>query len=109
MTYDVQITAQAESDLRSIFEYIAYEVQSVQNAIGQLERLEQSISSLDQMPERFRAYLNEPWHGRGLRVMPVDHYLVFYIPSHESKTVHIVRVLYGGQDIEQQLNRFTQF
>ena len=109
MIYDVQITAQAESDLRSIFEYIAYELQSVQNAIGQLERLEQSISSLDQMPERFRAYLNEPWNGRGLRVMPVDHYLVFYIPSHESKTVHIVRVLYGGRYIEQQLNRFTQF
>ena len=41
--------------------------------------------------------------------MPVDHYLVFYIPSHELKTVHIVRVLYGGRDIEQQLNRFTQF
>ena len=33
MTYDVQITAQAESDLRSIFEYIAYELQSVQNAL----------------------------------------------------------------------------
>lgn len=108
MTYDVLISAQAESDLRGIFEYIAYELQSVQNAIGQLERLEQSIYSLDQMPERFRAYSKEPWHSRGLRIMPVDRYLVFYIPNHELKTVDIVRVMYGGRDIEQQLDNYTR-
>ena len=32
MTYSVEIAAQAEQDLRGIFEYIAYELQSVQNA-----------------------------------------------------------------------------
>ena len=31
------------------------------------------------------------------------------INTDTEKTVHIVRVLYGGRDIEQQLNRFTQF
>ena len=29
MTYSVEIAAQAEQDLRGIFEYIAYELQSV--------------------------------------------------------------------------------
>lgn len=38
MIYDVQISNQAESDLRSIFEYIAFELQSVQNAARQLSR-----------------------------------------------------------------------
>ena len=66
MIYDVQISNQAESDLRSIFEYIAFELQSVQNAAGQLDRLEESILSLDQMPDRYRAYEKEPWHSRGL-------------------------------------------
>ena len=107
MTYDVQITLQAEYDLRSIFEYIAYELQSVQNAIGQLRRLEQSIDSLNQTPERFRIYPKEPWRSRGLRVMPVDHYLVFYVPNPASGMVSIVRVLYGGRNIEQQLTQLT--
>ena len=103
MRYQIIISSQAETDLRGIFEYIAYELKSVQNAVGQLNRLEESIFSLNQMPERFRRYSREPWHSRGLRVMPVDHYLVFYIPNHDEKSVGIVRVMYGGRDIGVQL------
>ena len=48
-TYSVEITDQADADLRGIFEYIAYELQSVQNAAAQLSRLERGIDSLSQM------------------------------------------------------------
>ena len=106
MNYEVRLTTEAENDLRGIFEYIAFELQSPQNAAGQLDRLEQSIMSLDQMPERFRVYEKEPWHSRDLRIMPVDNYLVFYIPNHEEQTVKIMRVIYGGRDIDKHLNRF---
>ncbi len=105
MIYEVRLTTEAENDLRSIFEYIAFELQSPQNATGQLDRLEQSIMSLDQMPERFRVYEKEPWHSRNLRIMPVDNYLVFYIPNHRELTVKVMRVMYGGRDIPKQLNR----
>ena len=108
MSYDIRISAQAEADLRSIFEYIAFELQSVQNAAGQLDRLEESINRLDQMPDRYRAYEKEPWHSRGLRVMPVDNYLVFYIPDHDARVVNILRVMYGGRDIDTQLTRCTK-
>ncbi len=105
MIYEVRLTTEAENDLRSIFEYIAFELQSPQNATGQLDRLEQSIMSLDQMPERFRVYEKEPWHSRNLRIMPVDNYLVFYIPNHRELTVKVMRVMYGGRDTAKQLNR----
>lgn len=36
MNYKVQITTEAENDLRGIFEYISSDLQSVQNAGGQL-------------------------------------------------------------------------
>ena len=78
MIYEVRMTPEAKNDLRGIFEYIAFDLQSVQNAAGQIDRLEKGISELDQMPERFRKYEKEPWHSRNLRVMPVDNYLVFY-------------------------------
>ncbi len=103
MNYEIRLTPDASRDLRGIFEYIAYELQSIQNAAAQLDRLEQGIASLTQMPERFRTYEKEPWHSRNLRVMPVDHYLAFYIPDHERLTVTVIRILYGGRDIDSQL------
>lgn len=66
MNYNVRLTAEAEKDLRGIFEYIAFDLQSVQNAVGQLERLERRIVSLNDMPERFQIYEKEPWHRRNL-------------------------------------------
>ena len=53
-----------------------YEVQSPENASGQLDRLEEQILSLDTMPERYQKYKKEPWKSRGLRVLPVDNYVV---------------------------------
>ena len=60
MTYEVEVSEQADSDLRGIFEYIAFELQSPENASGQLDRLEEQILSLDTMPERYRKYEKEP-------------------------------------------------
>ncbi len=67
MSYEIRMTPQAQNDLRGIFEYIAFTLQSPQNAAGQLDRLEESIDSLEQMPERFRVYDKEPWRSRNLR------------------------------------------
>ena len=54
MIYDVEVSEQADSDLRGIFEYVAFELQSPENASGQFDRLEEQILSLDTMPERYR-------------------------------------------------------
>ena len=56
MIYEVELSEQADSDLRGIFEYISFELQSPENASGQLDRLEEQILSLDTMPERYRKY-----------------------------------------------------
>ena len=60
MIYEVEVSEQADRDLREIFEYIAFELQSPENAIGQLDRLEEQILSLDAMPKRYRKYEKEP-------------------------------------------------
>ena len=105
MIYKIEISAHAESDLRDIYEYIAFKLFSPKAAAAQLVRLKAGIMSLDQMPKRFRAYQKEPWYSKGLRVMPVDKFLVFYIPSESDKKVYIVRVIYGGRNIEEELNK----
>lgn len=103
MNFDVRISEQAEDDLRGIFEYIAFELLAPESAIGQLDRLEEAISGLDRMPKRFKSYEKEPWLSRGLRVLTVDNYLVFYIPDMKEKTVTVIRVMYGRRDIDKEL------
>lgn len=103
MIYTVEISSQAETDLRGIYEYIAYELHSAPTAARQIQRLEKEILSLNQMPNRCPAYPEEPWRSRGLRVMSVDNYLVFYIPDATAQTVSVVRVMYGGRDVGSQL------
>ena len=108
MIYEVEVSEQADRDLREIFEYIAFELQSPENAIGQLNRLEEQILSLDAMPKRYRKYEKEPWKSRGFRVLPVDNYVVLYIPDSDKKVVTILRVMYAGRDIDNQLNLHTK-
>lgn len=108
MMFEIEISEQADNDLRNIYEYIAFELQSLDNASGQLDRLEKGIMGLVQMPERFREYEKEPWHSRGLHIMPVDNYCVLYIPDIDKAVVTIIRVMYGGRDIETQLETYTK-
>lgn len=103
MSYEVIITRQADADLREIYEYIAFELLSPENAATQLNRLEDNIMGLADFPEKYKRYENEPWYSRGMRVMPVDNYLVFYILNKKQNTVIILRVMYGGRDIDNLL------
>ena len=104
MIFHVAYSAEARQDLRDIYEYIAYELLVSETAAGQTERIMKAIRSLEQMPMRHRLYEEEPWYSQGLRVLPVDNYLVFYLPDENSATVNIIRIMYGGRDIDKQLN-----
>ncbi len=105
MNYQVIISEQAEQDLRAVYEYIAFEKESPDIAKALLDRLEEQILKLDDMPYRFREYELEPWRSRGLRVMPVESYLVCYIPRECDRTVNVIRVFYTGQNIDKHLNK----
>lgn len=105
MKYKIILTEQADVDLRSIYEYIAFTLIGPKIALGQLERIEKAIFSLDEMPERFCVLDREPWCKRGLRQMPVDNFIVYYTLNNPDKTVNIIRVLYGGMDIDKQLKK----
>lgn len=55
------------------------------------------------MPEKYRIYDKEPWKSRGLHILPVDNYVVLYIPDTDTKVVTILRIMYSGRDIDKQL------
>ena len=89
-------------------QYERKDMQTPENVSGQLDRLEACIMDLDHMPKRYRQYELEPWKSRGLRVAPVDNYLVLYILDDDTQVVTIIRVMYGGRDVDTQLKRFTK-
>ncbi len=107
MSYQVNITDEAAQDLRAIFEYIAFELLSVENAENQLNRLQKEIQSLDEMPERYRRYEVEPWYSLGVRRFPVDNYCVLYLPNQETRVVDIIRVLYDRSDMDKTMTEFA--
>lgn len=108
MIYEIELTKQAQTDLEGIYEYIALTLLAPENAEGQLERLEESILNLCHMPLRFREYDTEPWHSKGVRIMPVDNYVVLYVPDDEKRIVTVIRVMYGGRDIDRELREHTK-
>jgi toxin ParE1/3/4 len=99
------LTHQAENDLKSIYEYVAFTLFEPEIASDLIKRIEQSIMSLEYMPERFRLYEKEPWCNIGLRQMPIENFVIFYIPRVEEQTVTIIRIMYGGRNIEEHLKK----
>lgn len=103
MKYKIVYTAESKHDLQSIYLYIANELLVPDTAKGQVQRIMKNIRSLEKMPMRYRLYDDEPWNSMGLRFLPVDNYLVFYLPDETSHTVQIIRIMYGGRDSREQL------
>ena len=56
------------------------------------------------MPMRYTRYEEEPWYSQGLRFLPVDNYLIFYLPDETTSVVNIIRIMYGGRDVKRQLS-----
>ena len=101
--YKTIITPAAENDLQEIFSYIATELLEPKTAINLCDRIEQEILKFCTVPDRHAPYKKEPWFSRGLRFFPVGNFLIFYITRESDCTVHVIRVMYGKRNMEEQL------
>lgn len=105
MVWKVNYTKDAEQDLQDIYDYISDGLLEPTTAANQTNRIMDAVDSLDRMPFRHILYDSELWRTKGLRVLPVDNYLVFYLPNESRSIVTIIRIMYGGRDIEKHLSR----
>ena len=100
MDYTVTFSPAAKEDLKSIYRYIAIDLVEPSIALNQVNRIRKSIKSLNQFPDRHQAVDWEPWSSMGMRFMPVDNYIVYYLVNNDIQTVMIVRIFYGGRNVE---------
>ena len=105
MKYEVVISDQADLDARKIYEYISFEKLAPETASALIDRIEEQILKLGEMPYRFREYEREPWKSRGLRIMPIENYIACYIPSDDDMTVTVIRIFYSGQNVHKHLKK----
>ena len=108
MKYQIFYTDSAKQDLKNIYRYICDSLVEPDIAEKLTDKIMKSIRSLDEMPQRYRLFNEEPWRSRGLRILPVNNYLIFYLSDEEKMAVTIHRSIYGGRDISKQLSE-TQY
>ena len=102
--YKVSYSADALDDLRKIYAYIADKLLVPDIAVAQLERIRKEVRLLDFMPARYVLVEWEPWHSMKIHQLPVDNFIVYYLVDDVKKAVTVVRVFYGGRDIEGIIN-----
>ena len=98
MSWAVEISDVAYEDLRNIYAYIAIELRSPDDARNVLRRILAEITTLDEMPNRFRPYPREPMASQGVRVLDVGNYCVYYLAKDD--VVSVARILYFRRDTD---------
>ncbi|MGY0694990.1 type II toxin-antitoxin system RelE/ParE family toxin [Virgibacillus sp. FSP13] len=99
--YKILITDNALSDMEKIYLYIAKQIQAPEVAMGQYNRIADTIETLDTFPERVKLMESEQERSLGLRQIPVDNFSVFF-HIREDRVI-ITNVLYSASDISKRL------
>lgn len=103
-SYSVSYSPEAMDDLKEIYSYIAFTLLVPENAEKQVNRIRKEVRSLDFMPFRYSLVDWEPWKSMGMHKVPVDNFVIYYTVNDDSRTVTVIRIFYGGQDVVNIVN-----
>lgn len=97
--YKVKIHPRAIRELDSIYEYIANEKATPENAKGQADRIKKAILNLDTFPQSHQQRTEGRYAERGYRQLLVDNYIVVFRIDETNKTVYVITVQYQGRNL----------
>lgn len=101
--YEVKITRQAQNQMDEIIEYISQKLSAPNAANNLIEKMEKSIVSLTEFPERYQLIEEEPWRTKGVRKIVVNNFLVYYWIDIEEMKVQVIAVIYAKRNQLEQL------
>jgi toxin ParE1/3/4 len=105
MNYEVKVTRQAHGQMREIALYIANECCAPEAAQNLLDKLEESMNALAEMPKRHSLVDKEPWRSEGVRKVIVKNFLIYFWVDEENMKVQVIAVIYEKRD---QLARLAE-
>ncbi|MCH5280096.1 MAG: type II toxin-antitoxin system RelE/ParE family toxin [Lachnospiraceae bacterium] len=97
--YKVKINPKAIRDLNSIYEYIANEKLSPENAKGQVDRIKKAILNLGTFPQSHQDRNEGRYAERDYRQLLIDNYIVIFRIDENCKIVYVVTVQYQGRNL----------
>lgn len=103
---NIVYTNLAIEDITKIYDYILNVSYSRKAADKFAEKISDSISSLDYMPERYHLCPDEPWNSLEVRYFMSGKYKIFYKYYKDEDIIKILRVLHTSQNYEVELNLY---
>ena len=97
-SYKIIITPDAEADLIELRNYISDVLLARDTARGCIRAIGKEIASLSEMPARYRAVDDEPWHSLGIRKVIANNFYVYYRVDESAKRVSVLNVIYAKRD-----------
>lgn len=94
MSYQLHITSTAEHDITRAADYIEFVLKNPDAADSLLDAVTEGIASLSHLPEKFRLVDDPVLASWGIRFVPINNYLAFYLIDKDRQLVSIVRFLY---------------
>jgi toxin ParE1/3/4 len=106
--WKVVYSKKANQNLEEIYNYIAEVTLELDIAKRQVARIKEAADSLNLMPKSHHLHYDERLRVKGVRVLLVDKYVVWYIPDEKKKHVKITRVIHNKRNIDNVLNEPEQ-
>ena len=92
--YNVILETTAVLDLRGILDYITDILKQPEAAERIFLSIEKKVMALNVMPARHSIVRDETYAALGVRMMPVENYIAFYLIDEINLEVHVLRILY---------------
>lgn len=92
--YTLEYAEEAGNDLKAIYNYIAED--SSDRASVYLGKIEKCILQLQDFPELGHYCRYQELKNLGIRILPFEDYLIFYVINKQKKIVSLVRILHGS-------------
>ena len=99
MNYSIKYSSEALYELEMLKEYIVSKFDAPEAAQKQVNRIIKAVSTLEIFPKLHRERRKTPKEN-GLRIYPVDSYLILYSVDDEKQAVNISHIIYGSRDID---------
>jgi len=96
--YKVILETTAVLDLRGILDYIIDVLKQPKTAERIFLSIEKQVMTLTHMPARHNIVTDEPYASFGVRRMPVESYIAFYVIDEKKHEVRVLRILYNRRE-----------
>ncbi len=96
--YKVIIELIAQRDLQDILHYIMDTLKEPEIAKQTYIKIKRQILTLSPMPMRYSIVQDQPYSVMGVRKLPIENYMAFYIINEQKCEVHVLRILYNRRE-----------